>query len=104
MIDAGALEIRHEEADGRGAFYIDRDGRRVAEQVYRRSDPKHVVIVHTEVDPSLRGFGVARRLLDALVAWARSTGTRVAATCPYAARQFAEDSSIRDVFDPQPRG
>lgn len=98
MIDPGTLQIRHEEADGEGAFYIERDAQRVAEQVYRRTDAGHIVIVHTEVDSSLRGLGVARRLLDALVAWARATNTKVRATCPYASKQFEQDPSIRDVL------
>jgi predicted GNAT family acetyltransferase len=93
------LEIRHEEANGRGAFHIDRDGRRIAEQAYDRLDPHRVVIVHTEVDPSLRGQGVARRLLETFVAWARSTGTRVKATCEYAKAQFEKDASLRDVYE-----
>lgn len=93
------LEIRHEETDGRGAFFIDVNGQRVALQTYRRVDAQRVVINHTQVDDSLRGRGVARRLLDASVAWARQTGTRIAATCPYAKAQFEKDPSIRDVFD-----
>src|SRR5678809_570316 len=96
---AESLEIHHEEAADRGAFYIERDGRRIAEQAYLRRDPNHVVIVHTEVDPSLRGQGVARRLLDTLVAWARATGTKVSATCPYAKKEFERDPSLADVLD-----
>ncbi len=92
-------EIRHEEANGQGAFFIEREGKRVAEQAYRRLDEHRVVIVHTEVDASLRGQGVARRLLDTAVAWARATGTRVKATCPYAKAQFEKDASIRDVYE-----
>lgn len=93
------LEIRHEESDGRGVFFVELDGKRVALEVYRRSDPNHVVITHTEVDDLLRGRGVARKMLDAAVAWARTTGTRVAATCPYAKAQFEKDPSIRDVYE-----
>ena len=93
-------EIRHEESGNRGGFFIGRDGKRIAEQTYRRSDASHISIDHTFVDDSLRGQGVARRLLDTLVAWARQTNTRVAATCPYAKKQFEQDASIRDVYEP----
>jgi predicted GNAT family acetyltransferase len=99
MSTVNDLEIRHEEAGKRGAFFIERDGQRIARQTYVRTAEHHVLIDHTEVDPSLKGQGVARRLLDALVAWARATGTRVAATCSYARAQFEKDPSIRDVFD-----
>lgn len=93
-----AITIAHSEADGRGAFFIERDGSRVAEMTYSRAADDLVIIDHTEVHELLRGLGVSRKLLDATVAWARTTHTRILATCPYAAAQFEKDPSIRDVF------
>jgi len=96
---ADALEIRHDEADGDGEFFVAREGERLGELTYRRLDERRVIIDHTEVQPKLRGHGVARRLLDAAVGWARATGTRVIPTCPYVKAQFEKDPSIRDVLD-----
>jgi predicted GNAT family acetyltransferase len=90
--------ITHEEAGTRGAFRYTRGGQRLAEMTYSRAGTSMVIIDHTEVDKCLRGRGVARQLLDALVAWARETHTRVMATCPYARAQFERDPSIRDVL------
>jgi predicted GNAT family acetyltransferase len=90
--------VDHEEVDHRGAFFIEQDGARVAEMTYSRVNPSLVIIDHTEVAPSLGGQGVGRRLLDTAVQWARRTGTKVMATCPYASAQFAKDPSIRDVL------
>ena len=92
------ITIEHAESDGRGAFFIERDGLRLAEMTYSRVDPQLVIIDHTEVNDALRGLGVARRLLDRAVAWARETGTKVMATCPYASAQFQRDPSIQDVL------
>ena len=92
------LVIAHEEADGKGAFFVTRDGTRLGEMRYHRDRDDHVVIVHTEVSDVLRGQGVARKLLDATVAWARETGTKLGATCPYAKAQFDKDAAIRDVY------
>ena len=83
-----AIEIQHREEEGRGAFFVEREEDRLAEMTYARVTPKLVIIDHTLVDERLRGLGVARRLLDTAVAWARSTGTKLAATCPYAKAQF----------------
>jgi predicted GNAT family acetyltransferase len=94
------LAIRHAETGTRGAFYIQMDGERVAEQTYARLGPNRIVIDHTAVGAKLQGRGIARRLLDGLVAWARGTGTRVSATCSYSKGQFQKDASIRDVYDP----
>ena len=90
--------ISHEESGHRGAFYIEQDGNRIAEMTYSRANPSLVIIDHTEVDRSLSGQGIARKLLDAAVSWARETHTKVMATCPYASAQFANDPSIRDVL------
>ena len=65
---------------------------------YSRAGDDLVIIDHTEVNEQLQGLGIARRLLDAAVAWARTTKTRVTVTCPYAKAQFAKDPSIQDVL------
>ena len=93
------IEIQHQEEGGRGAFVVERDDIRLAEMTYARVTPQLVIIDHTLVDERLRGLGVARKLLDAAVAWARTSGTKLAATCPYAKAQFEKDASIRDVYD-----
>ncbi len=92
--------ITHEEYVTRGAFFIEKHGRRIAELTYGHARAGLVNIDHTEVDASLRGQGVARLLLDAAVRWARATHTKVTTTCPYATVQFARDPTIRDVLSP----
>jgi predicted GNAT family acetyltransferase len=86
------------EAGGGRAFVIAERGKRIAEMVFTAGGPQRIVIDHTWVDDSLRGMGVARKLLDALVAWARASKTGVTAVCPYAKAQFEKDASIRDVL------
>ena len=88
----------HEEANNRGGFHYDRDGQRLASMTYSRTTPTLVIIDHTEVSDVLKGQGMGRQLLEALVAWARETNTKLMATCPYALAQFKKDESIRDVF------
>jgi predicted GNAT family acetyltransferase len=90
--------IQHSEDANRGEFYFERDGERLAKMTYSRSTPTLVIVDHTEVSDVLKGQGMGRQLLDALVAWARQTGTKVMATCPYALAQFRKDESTRDVF------
>lgn len=90
--------IRHEEEGHRGAFYVEREGERVAVMTYSRLSPTLAIIDHTEVAPELSGEGVGRALLDAAVGWARASGTRFKVTCPFAKAQFARDPSIRDVL------
>lgn len=90
-------DIKHEETGHRGAFYLEQDGKRVAWMSYSRANAGLVIIDHTEVDATLGGQGVGRRLLDVLVEWARATNTKLLSTCPFASAQFAKDESLRDV-------
>lgn len=93
-------QVQREESEHRGAFFLERGGARVAELTFARVSPTLVMIDHTEVSDSLRGQGAARRLLDAAVAWARETKTRLLPVCPYAKAQFQKDASIHDVLAP----
>lgn len=90
--------VEHLENDSKGVFYVQKGSDRLAEMTYSRTNATLIVIDHTEVDEILKGQGVGRQLLDALVAWARTTNTKVIALCPFAKAQFDKDRSIRDVL------
>ena len=90
--------IQHQEQDATGAFFVQQGSQRIAEMTYSRTNATMIIIDHTEVDDSLRGEGAGRQLLNALVAWARETHTKVLPLCPFAKAQFAKDASLRDVL------
>jgi uncharacterized protein len=91
-------QIQHQEIDAKGAFFVEKDGRRLAEMTYSRTNATMIIVDHTDVDASMSGQGVGRQLLGALVQWARETGTKVVPLCPFAKAQFNKDPSIRDVL------
>jgi predicted GNAT family acetyltransferase len=94
-----AHTVQHHEAGSKGSFFIaGAGGKYLAQMTYSRAGETLVIIDHTEVDPSLAGQGIGRKLLDALVAWARSSATKVIPLCPFAKAQFGKDESIRDVL------
>src|SRR5687768_13952481 len=91
------LVIEHRVEPSAGAFFIEQGGKQVAELFYTRSEDV-AIIEHTQVDESLRGRGVAKRLVDAAVAWARKDKKKLAPVCPYAKRVFATHPELADVF------
>jgi uncharacterized protein len=74
--------IEHEGGERNGAFYIVRDGRRIGELTYHLMGDT-AVVGHTWVDPSRRGGGEARRLVDAAVDWARREHRKISPMCSY---------------------
>ncbi|WP_298208301.1 GNAT family N-acetyltransferase [Acidovorax sp.] len=90
--------IKHLENDAKGIFYVEKDGQRLAEMTYSRTNATMIIVDHTDVDASLSGQGVGRALLNALVEWARATGTKVLPLCPFAKAQFDKTPAIRDVL------
>lgn len=91
-MDTPMNEIRQ----GEDGFFIEHEGRRVAELTYHRSGPD-IVVTHTWVDPSRRGQGDAKRLVDALVAYARAGKARIVPLCSYVAKvtRGSEFSDVR---------
>ncbi len=93
------LSVRFSEDPPRGRFeLIDERGAALGRMTFSRAAPDLVIVDHTEVDDSLRGKGGGRTLFEAMVAWARSSGTRVTATCPFTKSMFDRDPSSRDVL------
>jgi uncharacterized protein len=91
----------HQPGEKGGRFVIQRDGRDVAELAYT-GNGQIVTLVHTEVDPIMRGTGAGKTLVDEAVQWARQEGKRVAATCPYAKSVLDKTPEYHDVLEAGP--
>ena len=91
------MQIQHQESPRGGEFFIERDGRHIAEITYQYQDDHTILADHTWVDNSLRGQGVARQLLDVLVAFAREKQLKIVPTCSYVDVMFQREAEFADV-------
>lgn len=78
------MEIQHRQSDGRGEFFIEADGERLALMTYSIAGEKRIIIDHTEVSDKLRGTGAGKKLVAAGAAHARGNGLIVVPLCPFA--------------------
>jgi predicted GNAT family acetyltransferase len=92
------ISVQVEQKAHRGAFFVEREGQRLAELTFSATpDGKLVILDHTEVSDSLRGQGIARKLVEAAVAWARRTNVKLMPLCPFAKAVFDREPEFGDV-------
>jgi uncharacterized protein len=83
------------ENNGKGAFFVEEDGKRLAEMVVSISG-SNLTVYHTEVSESLKGKGVSTQLLETMVQYVRDNNLKVIPLCPYVNVQFRRH---RDKYD-----
>ena len=67
---------------------VTRVGRIIGELTYDRAPDDIIVAKHTEVDVSERGKGIARQLVERLVADARTEDAKILPRCAYVRSRF----------------
>lgn len=92
------MEIQHNQEDKKGAFYVEQEGKQLAEMTYIYAGEKKIIIDHTEVDDSLRGLGVGYKLVEAAVVFARENDLKIMPLCPFANAVFKKKSAYQDVL------
>jgi hypothetical protein len=70
-----------------GRFYINENDEQIAEMQIGISG-NDLTVYHTEVSPDHEGRGLAKKLLSAMVDYARKNQLKVIALCPYVFAQF----------------
>ena len=89
------LNFIHEE----NRIYLKNDeDHMTAEVTFPPVDDHLVCIDHTYVDPSLRGQGIAEKLMEEAVIKLRSENKKVKPTCSYAAKWFDKHKEYSDML------
>ena len=89
--------VSHRPAAARGVFSLEQGTRRVGYLDYSLAGDT-MRIHYVEVDPSLRGTGLGRQLIDAAVAWARQERKRIVPICGYARAVLHRTPAFADVL------
>ncbi|MCX7645269.1 MAG: GNAT family N-acetyltransferase [Rhodobacteraceae bacterium] len=96
------MEIRHEEAGGKGRWVLRAASGHEAEMTYSRVSPGLIILDHTGVPDVFRGRGLGQRLHAAMLATVRREGWKVIPLCPFAAAQFRRHPEDADVLETPP--
>ncbi|WP_335966028.1 GNAT family N-acetyltransferase [Galbibacter sp. PAP.153] len=92
------FNIQHEASASKGRFYVEDNGKTLAEMTYSVAGSDKIIIDHTDVDDSLRGMGVGLKLVETSVAYARENNIKILPLCPFANAQFKKHAEFRDVL------
>lgn len=92
------MKIQREEHGKKGAFFVEKDGEWLAEMTYFKSGDNEITIDHTEVDESLKGKGIGKKLVEEAVKYARANNLKIKATCPFATAEFEKTPDYSDVY------
>lgn len=89
------MEFKH--SDNK-VWLEDEDGKEVAVIDFPDVEEGIVNIIHTEVDGSLQGQGIASKITQEAVEVLRNTNRKAILSCSYAIRWFAKHEDAQDVL------
>ena len=90
-------KIQQKETEGKGMFYIEKDGDIVAELTYTLDDNNLMTIDHTETEPEMTGEGLASSLVKHSVEYAKENNLQIDPLCEYAAKQFERHEEYQEI-------
>jgi uncharacterized protein len=92
------MEIIQKDDPENGVFYIDQNGKIMAEMTYTWAGTDRIIIDHTQVDSSLKGQGIGKQLVTKAVEFARARNIKIVPICPFAKRVLEQTLEFNDVL------
>jgi len=80
-------------------YVLNESNKMIVEATFPAINETTVNIDHTYVDPSLRGQGIASKLMYETCAYIKKQGLKVVATCPYAVVWFKRHHEFDDIIN-----
>ncbi len=92
------MEVKQKDNSKKGMFFIEQDGKAVAEMTYVWAGTGKIIINHTEVNEILKGQGAGKQMLSKAVEFAREKGLKIVPLCPFAKSVFDKTPEYGDVL------
>lgn len=90
-------EIKHKQNLTNGLFFIEDESGILSELTYTRHDNQVLVIDHTETRRQLEGQGLASKLLEAVVNFAKKNEYKIDPLCPFAEVKFDQNEDYQKI-------
>lgn len=93
------MEVKFQENESKGSFYIEEDGKKAAEMTISKAGGNIMIIDHTEVSDALRGKNAGKQMVEAAVKYARENQYKIIPLCPFAKSVFEKVKEYQDVLN-----
>ncbi|WP_345940875.1 GNAT family N-acetyltransferase [Granulicatella sp. zg-84] len=80
------------------SFVYEVDGQLLGEITYAFVKDNVIDVNHTYVSETLRGQGIAKKLVDTVVAYAKEEQLKIIPTCPYVVALFEKDDVYQEIM------
>ncbi|MFA5560832.1 MAG: GNAT family N-acetyltransferase [Acholeplasmataceae bacterium] len=80
-------------------YVLDDEGKQIVNGTFPWEKEGVANVNHTFVDPSLRGQGIASKLMHEIYNYAKENSFKLVATCPYAVVWFKKNPDKMDIID-----
>lgn len=91
------MDIKLQQTGNKGAFFIEENGKLLAEMTFSKAGDNLIIIDHTEVSDALRGTGAGKKMVAQAVEYARSNNLKILPLCPFARAVFDKTPEYNDV-------
>ena len=92
------MQIQNKKTGDKWMFYIEKDGKQVAEMVYRLADPGKMIVEHTEVSEELKGRNIGKQLVHHAVEFARTNHHKIIPLCTFTNSVLKKTPAYSDVI------
>ena len=92
------MDLKHHVKENRGYFYFDDNGKKAAIIFYSHKSKDVIIITHTETNEGYEGQGLGKKLVLAVVDYARANSLKIVPECPFAKSIFDKTPEYGDVL------
>ena len=91
-------KIQVKELESKGSFFVEIEGKILAEMTFSKAGPERIIIDHTEVGDELRGQGVGLKLVEFAVNFVRERNIKMLPLCPFTKATLLRHPEWKDVW------
>ncbi|MDT0293222.1 GNAT family N-acetyltransferase [Mesonia ostreae] len=89
--------IKHKENETNGIFYLELENKIVSELTYVKKEPNILIIDRTETKKAEEGKGLASKLVEYIVMYAKENNYKIDPLCPFAEVKFDENEAYQKI-------